>query len=125
MPLGDGPARKQILLTAAISLSQIAGNAAGYQSSQPPAAQQPTAQASSAARPVGTIKSISGNTITLTTDAGSDVIVEVQDAARLVRIAPGQKDLKDATPIHLAHLQPPARIPVPAKLPHHAKPLPP
>ena len=116
MPLGDGPARKQILLTAAISLSQIAGNAAGYQSSQPPAAQQPTAQASSAARPVGTIKSISGNTITLTTDAGSDVIVEVQDAARLVRIAPGQKDLKDATPIQLADLQPGDRILVRGKL---------
>jgi len=116
MPLGDGPARKQILLTAAISLSQIAGNAAGYQSSQPPAAQQPTAQASSAARPVGTIKSISGNTITLTTDAGRDVIVEVQDAARLVRIAPGQKDLKDATPIQLADLQPGDRILVRGKL---------
>jgi hypothetical protein len=41
----------------------------------------------------------------LTTDAGSDVTVLVQDATKLVRIAPGQKDLKDATPIALADLQ--------------------
>lgn len=64
----------------------------------------------SPARPVGTIKFISGNTITLTTDAGSDVTVLVQDATKLVRIAPGQKDLKDATPIALADLQTGDRI---------------
>ncbi len=106
MSFSDGPARKQILLIAGISLSLIAGNAAGSQSSQPPAGQQPSAQASSAARLVGTIKSIFGNAIILTTDTGSDVTVQVQDAAKLVRIAPGQKDLKDATPIQLADLQP-------------------
>ena len=72
--------------------------AAERQAVAPPAAQSP-------ARPVGTIKSISGNTITLTTDAGSDVTVLVQDATKLVRIAPGQKDLKDAAPIALADLQ--------------------
>jgi hypothetical protein len=54
---------------------------------------------------VGTIKSISGNTISLTTDAGIDVTVLVQDATKLVRIAPGQKDLKQATPIALTDLQ--------------------
>jgi hypothetical protein len=59
----------------------------------------------SPARPVGTIKSISGNTISLTTDAGIDVTVLVQDATKLVRIAPGQKDLKQATPIALTDLQ--------------------
>lgn len=77
---------------------------------------QPTAQAPSAARPVGTIKSISGNTITLTTDAGSEVTVQVQDAAKLIRIAPGQKDLKDATPIQLADMQPGDRVLVRGKL---------
>ncbi len=66
---------------------------------QPPAAQN------AAARPVGTIKSISGKTITLTTDAGTDVTAVVQDDARLVRIAPGQKDLKDAAPIQFQDLQ--------------------
>ena len=103
-------------LMAAICLWFTVGNAAG---SQPPTAQtgqQPPAQASSAARPVGTIKSISGNTIILTTDAGGDVTVQVQDAAKLVRIAPGQKDLKDATPIQMVDLQPGDRILVRGKL---------
>jgi Domain of unknown function (DUF5666) len=77
---------------------------------------QPTAQTPAAARPVGTIKSISGNTITLATDAGSDVTVQVQDTTKLVRIAPGQKDLKDATPIQLADVQPGDRILVRGKL---------
>jgi Domain of unknown function (DUF5666) len=68
------------------------------------AAQQTSAQ-NSAARPVGTIKSISGNTITLTTDAGIDVNIVTRDSTRLVRVAPGQKDLKDAAPIQLQELQ--------------------
>ena len=68
------------------------------------AAQQTSAQ-NAAARPVGTIKSISGNMITLTTDVGSEVSILVQDGTRLVRVAPGQKDLKDAAPIHLQDLQ--------------------
>lgn len=75
-----------------------------------------SAQAPAVAKPVGTIKSISGNTITLTTDAGSDVTVVVQDAAKLVRVAPGQKDLKDATPIQLQDLQVGDRILVLGKL---------
>lgn len=73
-------------------------------------AQTPTAQASTAARPVGTIKAVSGNNITLTTDAGSEVKVVVQDAARLLRVEPGQKDLKEAAPLQLQDLLPGDRI---------------
>jgi hypothetical protein len=70
-------------------------------------AQAPNANA---ARPVGTIKSVSGNNIILTTDAGAEVTVVVQDAARLVRVEPGQKDLKEAVPIPLQELLPGDRI---------------
>jgi co-chaperonin GroES (HSP10) len=66
---------------------------------------QQSASASSTAKPVGVVKTISGNTITLATDAGSTVNIVVQDSARLVRIAPGQKDLKEATPIQLQDVQ--------------------
>jgi hypothetical protein len=66
---------------------------------------QPSPSAGSAAKPVGTVTALSGNVVTLTTDAGSTVKVIVQDSTRLVRIAPGQKDLKDATPIQLQELQ--------------------
>ena len=72
-----------------------------YQSQE---AQQP-ASASATAKPVGTVKALSGNVITLATDAGSTVDIVLQDSTRLVRIAPGQKDLKDATPIQLQEVQ--------------------
>lgn len=57
------------------------------------------------ARRIGAIKAISGNTLTLTPDSGADVSVTVQPNARILRIAPGSKDLKDATPIQLQDLQ--------------------
>ena len=67
-------------------------------------AQAAGAPASNVARPMGTIKSVSGNNIVLTTDAGSDVNVVVEQAAKLVRVEPGQKDLKEAVPIELKEL---------------------
>jgi co-chaperonin GroES (HSP10) len=70
-----------------------------YQSQEQPASATPTA------KPVGTVKALSGNIITLTTDTGSTVDVLIQDSTRLVRIAPGQKDLKDAMPIQLPEVQ--------------------
>jgi hypothetical protein len=54
---------------------------------------------------LGTIKSISGNTLVLTSDAGAEMTVDVRDSTKIVRIAPGQKDLKDAQPIALTDLQ--------------------
>lgn len=67
-------------------------------------------QAANAARPVGTIKSVSGNNIVLATDAGGDVTVVVQEGAKLVRVEPGQKDLKEAVPVSLQELVPGDRI---------------
>jgi hypothetical protein len=52
----------------------------------------------------------------LTTDAGTDVTILVQDATKLVRIAPGQKDLKDAAPIQLQDVQVGDRILVRGKV---------
>lgn len=57
------------------------------------------------APPLGTIKSISGNNLVLTSDAGVEMNVEVRDSTKIVRIAPGQKDLKDAQTIALTDLQ--------------------
>jgi hypothetical protein len=68
----------------------------------------PTPQA--AARPVGTVKAISGNSVTLATDAGAEITVTVQDSTRLIKTAPGQKDLTGASPIKLQDLQAGDRI---------------
>jgi hypothetical protein len=108
--------RRNLRLNPAAGLTLICLCSASAQPSPAQSAPQLTAQTPAATRPVGTIKSISGNTITLTTDAGSDVTVQVQDATRLLRIAPGQKDLKDATPIQLADMQPGDRVLVRGKL---------
>lgn len=67
-------------------------------------AQAQTAPAA-ASRQLGTVKAISGNTITLTTDAGTDVTIISADNTRIVRTAPGQKDLSGATAIALQDIQ--------------------
>jgi Domain of unknown function (DUF5666) len=121
MVFWNRPGRELALLFAAICLSFGARSAADSQSPEAQAGQQPSSQTPAAARPVGTIKSISGTAITLTTDAGSDVTVQVQDATKLVRIAPGQKDLKEATPIQLSDVQPGDRILVRGKLAEDGK----
>lgn len=79
------------------------------------ASQQESAQ-SAVARPKGTVKAVAGNVLTITTDAGPEVNVVVQDATRLLRVAPGQTNLKDATPIQLKDLQPGDRVLVFGKL---------
>jgi Domain of unknown function (DUF5666) len=107
---------RKIWLLSAACLILTGVRSASAQPLPAQAATQPSAQTPAVARPVGTIKSISGNTITLTTGEGGDVTVQVQDSTKLVRIAPGQKDLKDATPIQLADLQPGDRILVRGKL---------
>ena len=70
----------------------------------------PRAAQTAAARAVGTIKTITGNTIVVTTDAGPETTVQVPDGAKLVRIEPGAKDLKGAVPLQLSELQPGDRI---------------
>ena len=56
-------------------------------------------------RVVGLIKAINGNSVTLTTDAGADVEVTIQATTRLMRLAPGQTDLKAAAAIQLSDVQ--------------------
>ncbi len=91
-------------VTMALALACLGPAARSATSNEAQESQQP-GSASATAKPVGVVKAISGNTITLTTDAGSTVNIVVQDSARLVRIAPGQKDLKEATPIQLQEVQ--------------------
>ena len=65
---------------------------------------QPAAQ-SAGTRFLGTVKAIAGNALTLAQDSGSGITVLIQDSTRILRTAPGQTSLKDATPIKLQDLQ--------------------
>src|SRR5260370_41657789 len=75
---------------------------AGLSVSSPAALAQTPAAAPAAARQLGTVKSISGNSLTLTTDAGQQVVVGVVDAARILQLAPGSTGLKSGQAITLA-----------------------
>jgi hypothetical protein len=72
------------------------------------APQAPTA--SPAARAVGTVKAIADNTVTLTTDGGDEMKVQLGPDTRILRVAPGQQDIKQATPIAPKDLQAGDRI---------------
>jgi len=54
---------------------------------------------------VGEIKSIGGGNLTLATDEGKNENIALPENVRVVRIAPGATDLKNATPIMLQDLQ--------------------
>jgi hypothetical protein len=76
---------------------------------------------SATARRIGSIKAIAGSVITLTPDSGPEIEVTVQAGAHIVRIAPGEKTLKNATPIELQELQVGDRILVAGKPSDNAK----
>jgi len=65
----------------------------------------PQSNASALAKNIGVVKSISGNTLVLKSDAGPEITISIQDGARLLRLAPGQTDLKSAATTTLADLQ--------------------
>jgi hypothetical protein len=97
--------------------------AAGWTVSAASAEATPQAAESAVARAVGTIKTISGQTIVLTTDAGAETTIQVPDGARLLRVEPGAKDLKNAAALQLSELQPGDRILVRGKMAADGKTL--
>jgi hypothetical protein len=59
---------------------------------------------------LGTIKAISGDSLTLATDAGTEVKIQVPADVKVLQVPPGSKDLKEATPIKVSDLQPGDRV---------------
>jgi hypothetical protein len=70
-----------------------------------PAAVFAQAQPAASNRVMGTVAAVSGNTVTVKTDAGATVSVAVPDAARILRTAPGQKTLAGATKIAVSDME--------------------
>ena len=62
---------------------------------------QAPAAAPAAARQIGTVTAVAGNSLTLKTDAGQAVAVSVADGVRILQLAPGSTDLKTAQAITL------------------------
>jgi hypothetical protein len=75
-----------------------------------------TAPPASSVKQLGSIQKIDGSQLSLVTDQGSVVQISVQIGARLLRFAPGQTDVKTATPIQITDLQVGDRVLVRGKL---------
>lgn len=75
----------------------------------------PMAAPAAAGRQIGTVKTIAGSSITLATDTGQQVIVNVVDGARILQLAPGSTNLKDAQTIALTGIAPGDRVLVTGK----------
>jgi hypothetical protein len=58
----------------------------------------------SIAKRIGTVKAVNGSTLTLDS-SGSEIAVNVQPGARILQLAPGAKDLKNAIPMQLQDLK--------------------
>ncbi len=84
------------ILAIGMSIGEVNRPAAWAQADAPQAA---------IVKSLGTVKKISGNALTLAPSSGPEVAVTVEPEARLLRMAPGDKDLKNATPIQLTDIQ--------------------
>jgi len=69
-----------------------------------------------AVKQLGSIRRIAGTEMSLATDEGTELLVKIRPDARLLRLAPGQTDLRSATLIQLSDLQVGDRVLVRGKL---------
>src|SRR5271163_565513 len=94
-----GP-RVAVLIALALGHAVSAGRVLASQAAAPASSQD-----AAVVRTVGTVKVIADKSVTLTTDAHNDMTVLIQEETKIVRVAPGQTDIRQATAIALSDLQ--------------------
>jgi len=62
------------------------------------------------AKAVGTIKNIQGDSITVAAESGGEVTAKLTGSTKILRVPPGEKDLKNATALQVQDLQPGDRV---------------
>ncbi len=82
----------------------------------PLAAQGQSSAAASATVQLGTVKSVTDASLVFNTDAGAEVSVQFAAGTRILRVAPGEKDLSHAVVIKPSDLLPGDRVRVRASL---------
>jgi hypothetical protein len=100
--IASGRLARLVLALLALGTPTVSGALGLAQTAQPASAPgtDPSVQ-----RSVGVIKALADNGITLTSDTGEEVRVSLQNSTRILRVAPGEKDLKNATPLQMQDLQ--------------------
>lgn len=59
---------------------------------------------------VGVIKTVQADSITVSAETGGDVTAKLTNTTKILRVPPGEKDLKNATPLQPQDLQPGDRV---------------
>ena len=97
-----------------MSLCALAAASVAFTAARPDPARASFAGQQSAPTPlvhvIGTLKSIQGSTLVISTGDGPDVTAVVKQGARMLNVEPGEKDLSHATKIEIADLQPGDRV---------------
>src|SRR5580704_4736634 len=99
---------KRIAVTIFLSLLAAFGGAQSLAALPFESPTQDAAQTSAqpaVARAIGAIKAVTGTTLTLAPDSGPEISVTVLPTAKLLHIAPGEKDLSKATAVQMQDLQ--------------------
>jgi hypothetical protein len=73
-------------------------------------AQEKSASGAPVSKALGVIKSIQGDSITVAAESGGDVTAKLLGTTKILRVPPGEKDLKNATALQLQDLQPGDRV---------------
>jgi hypothetical protein len=66
---------------------------------------KPTAGDAQVARVVGVIKSAQGDSVVVTPDSGGEITATLSPGTKIIRVPPGEKDLKNAVPLTAQDLQ--------------------
>jgi hypothetical protein len=73
-------------------------------------AQDQPAPAAQVSKAVGVLKTVQADSITLASESGGDVTAKLTATTKILRVPPGEKDLKNAMPLQSQDLQPGDRV---------------
>jgi Cu/Ag efflux protein CusF len=94
------------LRSALLTVSILAPAANAFAQDKP----TPAATAAQVSKAVGVIKNVQADSITVTAESGGDVTAKLTAATKILRVPPGEKDLKNATALQPQDLQPGDRV---------------
>jgi hypothetical protein len=95
-----------ILASCLLALVVTGGPGSALAQDKPPS----NSGAPQVAKAVGVIKSVQADSIVVTSEAGGDVTGTLSASTKILRVPPGEKDLKNATALQAQDLQPGDRV---------------
>jgi hypothetical protein len=100
----------QCMLTATVVMVAIALTLTGASYVLAQDKSTPASGGTQVAKAVGTIKSIQADSIVVASESGGEVTARLAGSTKILRVPPGEKDLKSATVLQMQDLQPGDRV---------------